>query len=91
MLLLQHQIMKYHKNSNNNKKIELCIIEQNMYVNFIFLVMSLLCFIYHLVVVPTTQFHSNMCLIDHFVVFATAQLHTNNNNKLHVHILLNFQ
>ena len=57
--------------------------------------MSLLCFIYHFVVVATTQFDSNICLIDQFVVLATAQLHTNNNNinnnKLHVHKLLNFQ
>ena len=39
-----------------------------------------------------TQLHSNMCLMYHFFVVATTQLHSNNNNtKINLHKLLNFQ
>ena len=45
------------------------------------------------VVVAKTQLHSNMCLMYHFVVVASTQLHSNNNNnkKINVHKLFNFQ
>ena len=48
---------------------------------------------YHFVVVATIQLYSNMCLMYHFVVVATKKLHSNNNNntKINLHQLLNFQ
>ena len=52
---------KLHGNNknNNNKNIQLFIIEQKMYVDLYFMVFFFLCFMYHFVVVATTQLHSN--------------------------------
>ena len=74
---------KLHGNNKNimkkkkkKKNIQLFIIEQKMYVDLSFMVFFFLCFMYHFVVVATTQLHSN---------------YTNNNTKINVYKLLNFE